>query len=183
MAKQKGKNRLIQIVGIVLLLAFGATYILKVFPSDKYSKREQNKIQKVNIDFTKQGELSILDSLNNELAKFDIEIADTDFKTQQGLMYRSSMAANQGMLFVFEKEAMKSFWMRNTQIALDLIYADKDQKIVSIWKNAKPFDDKTSLSSKYPAQYVFEINAGLSDKLGLAPGQKMEWKRIDGGVE
>lgn len=179
MAKQlKSKNRLIKILGIVLLLAFGATYILSVFPSNKFGKRQQSKVQKINIDFIKDGELQVLDSLNNEFLSFDIEIADDDFKTQQGLMYRNSMKASQGMLFVFDNEQPRSFWMKNTQIPLDLIYANKDLKIVSISKNAKAYD-KTSLPSKYPAQFVFEINAGLSDKLGIKVGQKLKWQRIE----
>jgi uncharacterized membrane protein (UPF0127 family) len=64
--------------------------------------------------------------------------------------------------------------MKNTKIPLDIIYINADKKIVSIQKNAKPFDE-TSLPSEAPAKYVLEINAGLSDKWNLESGDNMDY--------
>ena len=67
--------------------------------------------------------------------------------------------------------------MKNTKFALDIIFADKNKKIVSIQKNTTP-DDLTSLPSEGPAQYVLEVVAGLSDRLGLEKGDILEWTTL-----
>lgn len=97
----------------------------------------------------------------------NIEIADTDFDIQTGLMYRNSMKDTQAMLFVFEDEQERFFYMKNTKIPLDLIYINANKQVVSFQKNAKPFDE-SSLPSGTPAKYVLEVNAGLVDEWNLA---------------
>lgn len=92
----------------------------------------------------------------------EIEIANTPFERQTGLMYRETMTKEQGMWFVFEEEAPRYFYMKNTLIALDLIYADKNKRVVSIIKNAQPLN-KASLPSNFPAMYVLELKAGCAD--------------------
>ena len=108
----------------------------------------------------------INDSITKPITTIDIEIADDEYQTQTGLMYRKSMLPNQGMLFIFPEEAPRSFYMKNTEFALDIIYIDKNNKVVSIQKNAKPYDE-TSLPSEGPAQYVLEVNAQLTDSWNL----------------
>ncbi|KAB5488248.1 MULTISPECIES: DUF192 domain-containing protein [Flagellimonas] len=129
------------------------------------------------VSFTKEGKLSILTTGTDSLkAKFDIEIAETDYETETGLMYRQSMEESQGMLFIFPNASARSFYMKNTEFPLDIIYIDEAMKIVSYQKNAKPYDE-SSLPSNVPAKYVLEINAGLSDKLGLQVGDSIAFTR------
>lgn len=129
------------------------------------------------ITFTKEGELQLLKAENDSIiATLDIEIADDEYQTQTGLMYRRSMAKNHGMLFVFEDMLLRSFYMKNTEFALDIIYLNSEKKIVSIQKNAKPFDE-ASAPSESPAQYVLEVNAGLSDKWKLEKGDRIKFTR------
>ncbi len=136
-------------------------------------------IKTATITFTKEGELSIHKSATDAIvAQLDIEIAETDYETQTGLMHRDAMEEKQGMLFVFPDVAMHSFYMKNTLIPLDIIYIDQDLKIVSFQKNAIP-GDETSLSSKVPIQYVLEINAGLTDTWGLAIGDSIRFSKTD----
>ena len=127
-----------------------------------------------DIQFTKDGELSIFknDSL---IQTIDVEFAKNEMERSLGLMYRSSMDEHQGMWFIFPEEAPRSFYMRNTEISLDIIYLDKDKKVVSIAKNARPYDE-TSLPSEKPAMYVLEINGGLADKWGIDKGDRGEVK-------
>lgn len=101
--------------------------------------------------------------------KFMVEIADTEPERERGLMFRSSMADDRGMLFEFQDLRDRAFWMHNTYIPLDIIYIAPNGKIVSIAANAQPFDD-TPLPSYGPAKGVLEINGGLAAKLGIAPG-------------
>ncbi|MEM7382218.1 MAG: DUF192 domain-containing protein [Bacteroidota bacterium] len=129
------------------------------------------------ITFTKEGELQIFDVATDSLiTRFDIEIAESDYETQTGLMYREVLEQNHGMLFVFPDVAMHSFYMKNTNIPLDLIFIDENLKIVSFQENAKPLDE-SGLSSKVPVQYVFEINAGLVQKFNLKVTDSISYQK------
>ncbi|MCK7592038.1 DUF192 domain-containing protein [Subsaxibacter sp. CAU 1640] len=141
-------------------------------------KEEKKTVKPVVINFKKEGELTIKKAANDSIIKtIDIEIADDDYQTQTGMMYRDSMEDNQGMLFVFQDARFHSFYMKNTRIPLDIIYIGADKKIVSFQKNAKAFDE-TSLPSEAPAQYVLEINAGLADKWNLAVGDSIDYSSL-----
>ncbi len=103
---------------------------------------------------------------------FQVELADTEAEQAQGLMFRGSMPADRGMIFVFPQAQPQAFWMRNTYIPLDIAYIGADGRIVSIVKNAQPLNE-APLPSAAPARYVLEINGGLSDRLGIAPGDRV----------
>ncbi len=129
------------------------------------------------ITFKKEGELRLKNVVSDSIIKkLDIEIADDEYQTQTGLMYRHSMKDNQAMLFIFENEQPRSFYMKNTEFPLDIIYVNSKKKIVSIQKNAKPFDE-TSLPSNAPVLYVLEVKAGLTDLWNLQIGDRIEWNR------
>lgn len=104
--------------------------------------------------------------------RFQVEIAATDEQRSMGLMFREEMALDHGMLFLFETEGQRYFWMKNTPLPLDIIYISATGTIVSIAADTKPFSLDT-IPSGLPAQYVLEINAGLSAKLGIKPGDKV----------
>lgn len=143
----------------------------------KDNSNSENKSITKEITFTKEGELSLLKAENDSIiAKLDIEIADDEYSTQTGLMYRHSMAKNQGMLFVFNDSRQRSFYMKNTEIPLDIIYFNSQKEVVSIQKNAKPFDE-TSLPSEDISEFVLEVNAGLSDELKLEKGDKFQFTK------
>jgi hypothetical protein len=130
------------------------------------------------ITFTKEGELTLMKAENDSIiVKLNVEIADDEYSTQTGLMYRHSMAENEGMLFIFNDSQQRSFYMKNTEIALDIIYLNSKKEIVSIQKNTKPFDE-TSLPSESASEYVLEVNAGLSDKWKLEKGDKIQFTKI-----
>ena len=156
----------------IIVLALSS--LLLIFAS---CKEEQRAIKPIEITFKKEGELSLFKAASDSLiTTFDIEIADNDYETQTGLMHRKSMINNNAMLFIFPDMKMRSFYMKNTYIPLDIIYLDKDNTIVSIQENAKPLDE-TSLPSNTPAQYVLEINAGLSKQWSIAVGDRMVFSK------
>ena len=127
------------------------------------------------INFSKEGELTLRKTKSDSVFKtLDIEIAQTDYETQTGLMYRKSMEEHQGMLFIFQEELPRSFYMKNTEFSLDIIYINKKKKVVSIKKNTIPYD-KNSLPSGKPVLYVLEIKAGLSDRWGIENGDSVRW--------
>lgn len=130
------------------------------------------------IAFKKEGELTIFAADKDSVKlKLDIEIADSDYETQTGLMYRSSMEENQGMLFIFPDTAMHSFYMKNTEFALDILFIDENLKIATIKANANPYDE-SGISSQVPVKYVLEIDAGLSNKWGVKVGDNIEFSRL-----
>lgn len=141
-------------------------------------KEESKKaIKTAPVTFKKEGDLRILKKGSDSLlTTLDIEIADTDYERETGLMYRSSMEPNQGMLFVFDDVAMHYFYMKNTEFPLDLIFVDDQLKIASFQKNAQPYKEN-SLPSKVPVKYVLEVNAGMSDKWTLAVGDSIAYRK------
>lgn len=141
-------------------------------------KDKKKVIKQTQISFVKEGELSILQKETDSLLiQLDIEIADTDYDVQTGLMYRNSMNTNQAMLFVFNDLRPRNFYMKNTRIPLDLIFIDQNKTIVSFQKNAKPFDE-TALPSNAAAKYVLEINAGHVNQWGITIGDRIFFKNM-----
>ena len=130
------------------------------------------------IVFTKEGELQIFTTATDSiLAKIDIEIAETSYETETGLMYRKGMEEYQGMLFIFEDMRQHNFYMKNTEFPLDIVYIKDNMTIASFQENAQPLDEK-SLPSKVPVQYVLELNAGLVQKWGLKVGDSIAFHRL-----
>jgi uncharacterized membrane protein (UPF0127 family) len=111
-------------------------------------------------------------------ARFRVDIADTPESRARGLMFVEDMPPTAGMLFVFPEERMRSFWMRNTLIPLDILYFDAAGVWVSAQENAVPRDE-TSLPSEGPAQYVLEINGGLVERFGMGPGTELRHPALD----
>lgn len=110
--------------------------------------------------------------------RFVVEIADDDASRARGLMFRDEMADDRGMLFIFPDERPRSFWMKNTRIALDIIYIDRNFEVVSISADTPPCRSRSrrcpSYPSEGPARYVLEINGGLAAKYGIEPGDPIE---------
>jgi uncharacterized membrane protein (UPF0127 family) len=137
----------------------------------------QQTPQIMDTAFTKEGELTFLKKGSKKvLHKIGIEVSDEDRERAQGLMYRSQMGDNEGMIFIFPISEPQSFWMKNTKIPLDIIYVNEKNEIVKIYKMTKPFNT-TSLPSGKNAMYVVEINGGLSDKLGISEGDIIDFKK------
>lgn len=105
-----------------------------------------------------------------------VEIADTVSKRTQGLMFRKNLPDNQGMLFIFEREDSYSFWMKNMQIPLDIIWIGKDKRIVAIKTNVPPCKDSCSgIMPQEKAQYVLEVSAGFVEKNKVRVGDKVDF--------
>ncbi len=111
---------------------------------------------------------------------FRMDIAKTSGERKLGLMYKESLDLNEGMIFIYTKEKKYSFWMKNTMIPLDIIWLNKNKNVVHISKNTQPCkqNDCPSIKPNRRAIYVLEINANLSDKLGLSIGDSIEFDII-----
>ena len=113
--------------------------------------------------------------------RFDVEVAADADAQRRGLMFRDSMPADHGMLFVFDDFAPRAFWMKNTHIPLDILYFDQDYKLVSAALRTPPChsagDDCPIYPSTAPAKYVLELNAGTAEKFGVKTGDTLTVKR------
>lgn len=110
---------------------------------------------------------------------FTVELALTPEARARGLMYRTELAPDKGMLFVFDDSAPRSFWMRNTYIPLDIIFIRLDGKILNIVREARPRTE-TSRQSIGSAIAVFEIAGGRAQELGIEAGDYIRHPLIDG---
>lgn len=134
-------------------------------------------VQTETVSFSREGILELLQQgTDSVLVQLEIELAETDYETQTGLMYRQAMADRQGMLFVFETPALHSFYMKNTLIPLDILFINDQLEVVTIRKNAQPLDE-TGISSGVPVQYVLEVKAGLADRWGVTPGDRIRYRK------
>jgi len=107
---------------------------------------------------------------------FFVELAKTNAEKEKGLMFRTQLDKNRGMLFIFDKENFYPFWMKNTLIPLDIIWIDGNYKIVFISQNAQPCKSLICPSIIPPsrAKYVLEINAGIANETGLKAGDLVQ---------
>lgn len=105
------------------------------------------------------------------------EVADTSNKRAQGLMYRTAMEENHGMLFIFPELGYWTFWMKNTKIPLDILWLDKNGTIIHIEANVPictRVDDHCPRHYSYKQSWqVLELNAGIAEKLQLLPGSRL----------
>ena len=103
--------------------------------------------------------------------RFGVEIASTEAAREHGLMYRTRLAANHGMLFVYKKAELRSFWMKNTRIPLDILFFDAERRLINVSADTPPCksDPCPTYQSAAPAKYVLELNAGVVFSLGIKP--------------
>lgn len=131
----------------------------------------------IEIEFLKEGELKLYNN-DSVIKKLDIELAKSDNERAIGLMNRSTMQENQGMLFVFKEDNNTGFWMKDTRIPLDIIYIGEDSTVISIVKNKQPFDLNAE-GATAPYRYVLEVNGTMANKWGIKEGiTKINWEEL-----
>lgn len=106
--------------------------------------------------------------------RFTVEVAGSREQQQRGLMFRESLAPDEGMLFPYPVPAPQSFWMRNTVIPLDIIFIDPDGLIANIAANTTPYS-LDPIPSLGPVIGVLEIDGGRAGELGIEVGDRVSW--------
>jgi uncharacterized protein len=112
------------------------------------------------------------------VVRFSVEIADDEAERALGLMNRDSLATSAGMLFIYEAPHHAFFWMKNTLIPLDMIFADATGRVTQVHERAVPLDE-TGIDGGPGVTFVLEINGGLAGPLGIAPGAVLRAAQID----
>ena len=159
---------------ILMWIGYTCLFILLVFVISKFLliNTPKDNSAKNKISFVLAGKT------------YELELADTPEKRTIGLMNKSFMPVNEGMLFVFDSSGIYPFWMKDTKIALDMIWVNDSGEIVFIKENAQPCSNIVSaictsvIPGIKPAKYVIELNGGQSKELGLKIGDKLDLSPI-----
>lgn len=152
------------------------------FTSCNQSSSEKKPTEKKKTNsgpqFKKEGVLHFVKASGDTIRSIDLEIAHREHERTQGLMHRRSMKDTQGMLFIFDDESMRSFWMKNTLMGLDIMYIKANGEIESIAKYVIPKSER-SIPSKGPAMYVLEVVEGFTDLYEVEVGDRIVWNGED----
>ena len=114
--------------------------------------------------------------------KFTVELATTQVQMEQGLMFRTSLAADAGMLFDFERPTMAVMWMKNTLIPLDMLFVDAKGRIVNIHQRAVP-ETLDTIAAAAPVRAVIELNGGTASRLDIRPGDRVVYPIFQDGAK
>ena len=142
-------------------------------PSTTSTSPAENAGIEETVPFRKDGTLDFKRAAETYLT-IDIEIADTDSAIVRGLMQRTSLPDKSGMLFLMGTEEPQEFWMSNTQISLDILFANSNKEIVTIQKYTTPLSQER-VASEFPALYVIEVEGGFTDTHGILEGDTFDW--------
>jgi len=149
-------------------------FIAGVFSACNSEKTNQNnKLTGRSLSYN--GELTFLQPEGDEITVIQIAVADDEESRSSGLMDVQNLPEDHGMLFLFDDEQPRSFWMVNTPLSLDIIFVNSQKEIVSIHKNTQPYSHQNFLSDM-PAKYVVEVNAGFTTKYDITEGSKIEFE-------
>ncbi|KAF1712737.1 DUF192 domain-containing protein [Pseudoxanthomonas sacheonensis] len=110
--------------------------------------------------------------------RYEVEVADDDAERARGLMFRDQLAPGTGMIFLHDREEPQAYWMKNTKIALDILYFDNARKLVAQQRDVPPCSAGNACPpypSNVPARYVLELNAGEAAKLKLQNGAELKF--------
>ncbi len=116
---------------------------------------------------------AILTLQDGKKQTIQVELAQRKEDLERGLMFRTQLPENQGMLFDFPIEKVQQMWMKNTSIALDMLFLDHTGKIIKIVENTVPFSEEI-ISSDVPCVSVLEVHAGTAKRLGIAVGDDVD---------
>ncbi|MBZ5587088.1 MAG: DUF192 domain-containing protein [Acidobacteriia bacterium] len=114
--------------------------------------------------------------------RVSLELAVTDQERQNGLMFRDSVPADHGMLFLFDVDSRVAFWMKNTFIPLDMIWLSTSGEVVDVHTHVQPcrFDPCPNYEPSRPGRAVLEVNAGFADAHGVRPGSLLQFRDVPG---
>jgi uncharacterized membrane protein (UPF0127 family) len=139
---------------------------------EQSSQSESRQSSEITLEYTRQ--VAFLESETDTAAVIDVAVANTKMEKNQGLMNVNNLPTNKGMLFIFDQEEPRSFWMANTPLPLDIIFINKELKIVRIHHSAQPYSEDNFKSGE-PAKYVVETNGGFCINHDIREGMSVNF--------
>ena len=131
-----------------------------------------------SLDEAFEQDVLIIETATQGCFKFDIYLAVSRAQQQRGLMFVRDLAPWSGMLFTYRRSGIRSMWMKNTYIPLDILFARGDGSVSSVEANTEPLSLK-SISAIEPINFVLELNAGTAEKLGIDSGSRLILQQPD----
>jgi uncharacterized membrane protein (UPF0127 family) len=131
-----------------------------------------------SLDETFDKDVLIIETADQGCFRFDVYLAITQAQQRRGLMFVRVLPEWTGMLFLYERAGVRSIWMKNTYIPLDILFARGDGTVSSIRSNAEPLSLK-SMSAIEPINYVLELNGGTAERLSIKVGSRFIVERPD----
>ena len=138
--------------------------------SESDTQTETQETRKLSYTAT----VSFIEQSNEEVISVRAAVADDDDSRSEGLMNVHNLPNDAGMIFIFEDEAPRSFWMANTPISLDILFINSEMEIVRIHRNTPPYSHE-NIVSESPAKYVVEVNAGFTLNHDIREGMKISY--------
>lgn len=140
--------------------------------SQTQEKSNTKNTEESGRQLTFERSVSFLTNDEDTLSTVEVAVADDQSERNQGLMDVRNLPKTKGMLFIFEENEPRSFWMANTPLALDIIFVNEDYEIVRIHHNTQPFSE-SNFESEEPAKYVIETNGGYCISHDIQEGMKV----------
>ena len=167
----------ISALAVGLAFAFGSAACKQTpDPSDAATTASAPVATKANAPSRPQGPRVLIEA-GAGLLKIPVELATTHKERQQGLMYRRSLKADSGMLFVFERQQIHRFWMKNTYIPLDMIFITEQMTVAGVVHRAQP-ETETARFVQRPSRYVLEVNGGFAQSNGITVGDRVVFEGV-----
>lgn len=156
----------------IVILSLALFLFLEMGCSNEESSNSQEQVrQGRTLDYTR--EITFLNHSGDPITTIEVAVADDNNERNTGLMDVNNLPADKGMLFIFDNEQPRSFWMANTPLTLDIIFVNSDLEIVRIHHNTQPFAEE-NFTSGDPAKYVVETNGGFCISHDIQEGMKIE---------
>jgi uncharacterized protein len=160
-----------------VIVGLGLFYKLNVHRTIKLQNNMKGQTpMEEKIEVTK-GRVVFFDSNNRKKIEISVKIAENAYQQKKGLMFAESIPENEGMLFTYDDELQRFFWMKNTSIPLDMIFIDGRYRIVKIHINTEPLSENVYPSGT-PAQFVVEVRAGFTEKNQIIEGDRISWEKF-----
>lgn len=172
--KEPQSKRMLVIMLLFLVpLAFILVFAIELIKTSE-AEVQTDKVQP-EIQFRIDGKLSFHTADDDSISSVSIEIAETPQSREKGLMFRYSVPDTMGMLFIYHEEQYQGYWMKNTHVPLDILYANKNFEIINIYENTKP-ESEEILPSGDKAKYVIEVAGGFVKRQGIKHGDKFSYR-------
>ncbi|NOY05227.1 MAG: DUF192 domain-containing protein [Chlorobi bacterium] len=174
--KPEGKNANLKylLIGTVALVIIAIAFIIMRSPEPVQPNVPPVPHPTPTTSFRDDGVLIFSSADGRQKARITIEIAQTEEQRTQGLMGRTGFDFTKGMLFIFDNEEERAFWMANTPTSLDIIFVNRNKEIVKIHSRTQPYSTDSYPSEK-PAKYVVETLGGFCSRFGIEEGDRISW--------
>jgi uncharacterized membrane protein (UPF0127 family) len=143
------------------------------------TEESERSVERVNRVLEYSSEVSFYSSNGERLiSTVEVAVADDDLSRSEGLMDVHNLPSDSGMLFIFEGDQPRSFWMANTPLSLDILFANSEMEIVRIHRNTPPYSHE-QIRSELPAKYVVEVNAGYTLRHDITEGMRISISNLE----